>query len=252
MVDLGRQASELEDHQIVSWREMVELGRELGMEEETTLGREPSAHACDHRPHHRQAPSGPVAVATKPAFGQGRLDRGRGWSQKAHLVPGDQGLEKLQSPELVASMRGPGGSPGDQEDLHSGAPLYSPIVTAPSSSRPWARHLATVAWMAGMWVLLTLPGDALAPVDRVLPVWVPTWIDKPVHFLLFAVLGWLLQGSMLPHLRRPVGALVSLAVGISYGGLTEWWQLSVPGRSAELADMVFNSLGTVLGVVLRK
>lgn len=102
-----------------------------------------------------------------------------------------------------------------------------------------------------MWLLLTLPGEAVAPVAGMLPEWILTWIDKPIHFLLFAVLGWLLRGSLSLHLPGGAGALVAVVAGCAYGALTEWVQLSVPGRSGELADLIINGLGTMAGVVVR-
>jgi VanZ family protein len=103
-----------------------------------------------------------------------------------------------------------------------------------------------------MWLLLTLPGGAIAAAARYLPSWAPDWIDKPTHFFLFLVLGWLLQGSFSLHFRPSLGAVAAVGLGFSFGAVTELWQIGVPGRSGELGDLAANSLGTIIGVALRR
>lgn len=78
--------------------------------------------------------------------------------------------------------------------------------------------------------------------------------DKGAHFLVYALLGFLCAHATLrtwPD-RRPartlaLGAFVAAAWGLS----DELHQAFVPGRSAELLDLVADTLGAATGAVTR-
>jgi len=72
----------------------------------------------------------------------------------------------------------------------------------------------------------------------------PPW-DKLVHLAWFAVLAGLLHFGL--GLRRGVWVAV-FCVGV--GLWDEWRQLTLPGRSAGLVDLLFDGLGIVLGMAL--
>ena len=69
------------------------------------------------------------------------------------------------------------------------------------------------------------------------------------HILIFAALGfWLRIGwkSWFPGHKHPF--LWSLLAGAAYGAFDEIHQLLVPGRSAEIHDVVVDALGVLLGI----
>lgn len=81
--------------------------------------------------------------------------------------------------------------------------------------------------------------------------------DKLLHMAAYAVLGALVLGAI--HrtrlgLARAVG--VAVLVATVYGAIDEWHQSFVPNRSAQVADVVADALGALVGaaaavVVLR-
>jgi len=101
--------------------------------------------------------------------------------------------------------------------------------------------LAAVCWAVLIFYLSSQPSieaPALFPGQ-----------DKLFHLLVFAVLGFLLMGSLLSasrgYTRRQLG-WVALAVML-YGVSDEFHQYFVPGRSAEVYDALADALGGLLG-----
>ncbi len=80
-------------------------------------------------------------------------------------------------------------------------------------------------------------------------------LDKLSHFVLFAVLGWLLayaffkQSSNRSNVRRH--HLYAISVGLFIGVATELCQhFFIPTRADELLDVVANFFGTIFGVCI--
>ena len=71
----------------------------------------------------------------------------------------------------------------------------------------------------------------------------PDWLG---HGAAYALLAAVAQRGF-PSLA-PGGVAAACTL---HGGLLEWLQLHVPGRSAELEDLVADALGSLLGVALR-
>ena len=71
-------------------------------------------------------------------------------------------------------------------------------------------------------------------------------LDKIGHIALFFVLGALALRPVRARSRRPVLAVV--IGGILYGGLLEVLQGALGWRSAEVLDLVADSVGSVAGV----
>lgn len=75
-------------------------------------------------------------------------------------------------------------------------------------------------------------------------------IRKGGHFMEYAVLGGLLYMSFYTcgHIKRRGN--VSILVGVLYAGSDEFHQLFVPGRSGQITDVLLDSCGCVVGVLL--
>lgn len=73
--------------------------------------------------------------------------------------------------------------------------------------------------------------------------------DKLVHLVVFGILGFLLTGAVRAaqhgYHSRPFWYVV--AVVALYGLSDEFHQLFVPGRSADIFDVLANSVGGLLG-----
>jgi VanZ family protein len=72
--------------------------------------------------------------------------------------------------------------------------------------------------------------------------WFPDWVGHGAAYALLAVT----LGRAWPQL--PQAGVV--AVATAHGGLVEWLQLSVPGRSGEVKDLLADFFGSWLGLLL--
>ena len=102
-------------------------------------------------------------------------------------------------------------------------------------SLTWIRRilgLGSLLYMAGIYWLSDQPGVHATPPFL--------GADKVFHFLLYAVLGGLLQLTL--QRRNLV-----LLIGSIYGVLDEIHQFYVPGRSCDPFDMLADALGVVVG-----
>lgn len=113
-----------------------------------------------------------------------------------------------------------------------------------SPRRRWVPWLPALAWAAGIFVLSSqswVPG----PPDGL--------TDKHGHAVLYGVLALacvhgLVAGRWRSLRGRTVLAAVALAV--AYGFSDEWHQSFVPGRTADLADVLADATGAVVASCL--
>ncbi|MFS2204964.1 VanZ family protein [Variovorax sp. Varisp36] len=100
---------------------------------------------------------------------------------------------------------------------------------------------------AGVWrglfavILLAVLVLSLLPASVPLPT---TGWDKSNHLLAFAVLGWLGRWSWPCRTPTVLGGL------LLYGAFIELLQSLTPDRVAELADLVADVFGLILGMAL--
>lgn len=98
-------------------------------------------------------------------------------------------------------------------------------------------RLATLAY-AGVIALqssFALPAVAARP---------PLHLDKLIHGVEFAVLGWLACKALAG--RRGAWLLAALAAAL-FGLTDEWHQSFVPGRDASVGDAIADAVGSVIG-----
>lgn len=76
-------------------------------------------------------------------------------------------------------------------------------------------------------------------------------IRKIAHFSIYTVVGILLMALMSTYnLSNRKRAIISEITGIIYASSDEIHQLFTPGRSAQITDVMIDSMGVLLGILL--
>ncbi|HEX5521149.1 MAG TPA: VanZ family protein [Longimicrobiaceae bacterium] len=101
--------------------------------------------------------------------------------------------------------------------------------------RPWA---PAVLWAAA---LFAVSARATLPID------LHSGSDKLAHFGAYLILGLALGFA---RVRTGASFYIVLALGVLYGASDEFHQSFVPGRSADVADWIADSLGVLSGLLL--
>lgn len=111
---------------------------------------------------------------------------------------------------------------------------------------------AILAWApSSIWALVILI-SSLFPTSEVPTVTWP-YADKVMHFGIYAVLAVLmLRGFALYNINHMQGYIFTLILGMGYGILMELVQLFVPGRQADVFDIMANTMGLACGIILRR
>ena len=122
------------------------------------------------------------------------------------------------------------------------------LLTVPAGYR-WALTLAVVAFIVGLSIT---PGVA-RPDDNLfswLYAGTPPTAQKILHIIVYALLAflwmWTLAGIESTRLRLAVALLLTLGLGV----VLEWYQTLVPGRFGTLIDVILNTVGAVIGVLV--
>jgi hypothetical protein len=111
------------------------------------------------------------------------------------------------------------------------------------------RILLPLAYMAGLLLLSSVPGDQTeGPVGQLFQWVEPQW-QNLLHVPLYAGLAasWLWALARYP-IKRVNRLLIALLVTLLWAALDETYQLSIPGRYSSLTDMALNALGACLAV----
>lgn len=103
--------------------------------------------------------------------------------------------------------------------------------------RAWA---PAVLWAA---VLFAVSSRATLPVS------LHSGSDKLAHFGAYLILGLAIG---LARSRTGLSFVAALAIGVLYGASDEFHQHFVPGRSADVADWIADSLGVASGLLLHR
>jgi len=76
-------------------------------------------------------------------------------------------------------------------------------------------------------------------------------IRKAAHLFIYLILGGLITNALWPY-RLTKGSLVllSITIGSSYAAIDEFHQLFVAGRSGQISDVLLDSCGVLIGVIL--
>lgn len=110
-------------------------------------------------------------------------------------------------------------------------------------------------WISIIWaiVILILCGMPPKDVEAIKFVDIP-YLDKIAHFALYLVFGLLVMAVLTLHKRLKASNwiyVIAILICILYGWLIEVLQRAIfPGRSYELMDLVADTAGAVIGVLL--
>jgi VanZ family protein len=73
------------------------------------------------------------------------------------------------------------------------------------------------------------------------------YLDKVVHFSLYAIFAWLLARHGFGIAGRWPSTALAVIVASAFGVVDEWHQQYIPGRSTEYADWQADTLGAAVG-----
>lgn len=115
-----------------------------------------------------------------------------------------------------------------------------------SRGRALRRWLPAVAWMVLIFVLSSQSGlAATEDVD----------VERPLrglaHLVSFGILAGLLLFA-LAGFRRPTLATAAVALGLAtlYAVIDEWHQSMVPSRTGRVEDVVTDTVGALIGLIV--
>ena len=107
-----------------------------------------------------------------------------------------------------------------------------------SSVQAW-RWIVVAGYMAAIFFMSSGPGVPISSAHN---------LDKLLHAGAYGVLSGLLAWAMTRGLLRSATAPVLVAawlISTAYGASDEWHQSFVPGRVADVADLLADSLGAL-------
>ena len=102
------------------------------------------------------------------------------------------------------------------------------------------------------WILMMIAITVESSIrDISLPDIGITFTDKLAHFGVFGIMGWVLtRGMVLSNKRYPI--LISVAIGFIFAVTDEWHQSFVPGRDADVLDVLADLIGLIVSANLYK
>ena len=100
--------------------------------------------------------------------------------------------------------------------------------------------VAAILWMAVIFSLSSLPGDAVPG----------TGFSSLGHFVLYAVLGGLYYAALAPRIGHGRAAVAAIALASLYGVTDEFHQSFVPGRFPDVADWAVDTAGATMSAGL--
>ena len=146
---------------------------------------------------------------------------------------------KTKIDEVLRRTQGPDSLP----ILHS--PMHSKTMHGDKRLKRTIRFWIPVfLWSAIISCLSSIPAEYFPQI----PV---QHVDKMVHFIEYAVLGWLLIRAF-KHSRPGVGDVVLVAVSIilimAFAMSDEWHQTFVRGRVGDFSDVVLDAISSGIGI----
>lgn len=113
------------------------------------------------------------------------------------------------------------------------------------------RWIVTLSLVIAVIVLSVIPGYARAGDSAF--IWLvaatPSPVQKLMHFLVYAALGWMWAWTLEGIAPRWLRLLTAFALAVGLGVALEWYQTRVPGRFGTLLDVVLNAFGVIVGLI---
>lgn len=76
-------------------------------------------------------------------------------------------------------------------------------------------------------------------------------IRKIAHFSIYTLVGLLLMSFVSTYkLKQNIRIIISLCIGILYATSDEIHQLFIPGRSGQITDVMIDTMGVLLGILV--
>jgi len=103
---------------------------------------------------------------------------------------------------------------------------------------------AAIVWAVVIFCLSQIPGVDVPPLVFN--------TDKLLHAIVYSILGFLTLGSMKSTAEgyRLFQLWLAVVLVVIYGGLDEFHQYFVPGRTADIHDLMADAVGGLLGAGL--
>ncbi len=104
----------------------------------------------------------------------------------------------------------------------------------------------------GLWAPVGLYMGAIFFVSSLSNPPVPPTTDKPLHWLAYLGLAVLVVRALAGGLPRRIGfgiALAAMLITVAYGATDEVHQLFVPGRTADVYDLMADAAGGLAGTI---
>jgi len=102
------------------------------------------------------------------------------------------------------------------------------------------------------WILMMIAITFESSISNIsLPDLGITFTDKLAHFGVFGLMGWVLtRGMILTNKKYPI--LISIVIGFIFAITDEWHQSFVPGRDADVLDVIADLIGLIVSANLYK
>ena len=111
----------------------------------------------------------------------------------------------------------------------------------------WIYQGPAIAWALLIFILSSMP-DVPVPKLKI------ELEDKILHVIAYTVLGYLTARALFYQARFPGWRekllFIAISLGIFYGLSDEIHQYFVPGRVADVADLIADGIGVILGVMV--
>ena len=108
---------------------------------------------------------------------------------------------------------------------------------------------ALLGWSAGILSVSSVNGEFLPS-----GLFSLTFADKLIHFIAFALGGWVAAAALrfsFPSLPVARAILTAIVLVAAFGVIDETWQTSTPGRmGGDLYDWIADFLGAIAGALL--
>lgn len=114
------------------------------------------------------------------------------------------------------------------------------------------RWIITLTLVAAIIILSVIPGHAQSGDSKF--VWLvaatPTFVQKLMHFLIYAAMAWLWTWTLEGIAPRWARLAIAFALAVGLGAALEWYQTRVPGRFGTLLDILLNAAGAIAGLFI--